>query len=80
MRSGSGRERGNCIAIVDITHLAEENVPPMAALCGDGELERGLAGRVAEDCGTGGQAEGSTGTVFTDFRQLRAQATRWSRI
>jgi hypothetical protein len=36
------------------TQLAQENVPPSAALGrGDGELEGGFAGGVAEDCGAG---------------------------
>src|ERR1039458_6452020 len=57
MRTGSGRECGNCIAVVVGTYLSEENVPPMAALWwGDGEFEGGLAGGVAENRGTGKKA------------------------
>ena len=52
--TGSGRERGNCIAVGFRAHLAEENVPPGAAFfAGDGKLERGFASGVTEDCGTG---------------------------
>ena len=52
----SGRERGNCIAVVFGGHLTEENLPPVAAFFGgDGELECGFAGGVAEDGGAGKQ-------------------------
>ena len=56
MRTSSGREGGNCIAVVVWGHLAKENAPPSAAFFGgDGELERGLAGGVTEDRGAGKQ-------------------------
>ena len=56
MRTSSGREGGNCIAVVAWGHLAKENAPPSAAFFGgDGELERGLAGGVTEDRGAGKQ-------------------------
>lgn len=50
------------------TQLAQENVPPSAALGrGDGELEGGPAGGVAEDRGAGKQAPAQGG----QFRALR---------
>ena len=54
MRSGSGGEGGNCIAVVSIGELSQENPPPTAGLSGgDGELQRGLAGGATEDGGAG---------------------------
>jgi hypothetical protein len=52
MGTGSGREGGNCIAVVRGCHLMEQDAPPVAAFCGgDGELEGGLAGGMTEDGG-----------------------------
>ena len=66
--TGSGREGGNCIAVVVGTHLSEENVPPSAALgSGDGEFERGFASGVTEDRGAGKQAPAQGG----EFGALR---------
>ena len=62
VRAGSGGEGGNCIAVVASAQLAEEDVPPMAALGrSDGEFERGLAGGVAEDRSAGKQAPAQRG-------------------
>lgn len=47
VRTGSGSEGGNCIAVFVGEYLVEQNVPPMAALGGgDGEFEGGLAGKL----------------------------------
>jgi len=56
VRTGSGGECGNCIAVFVVAHLAEENEPPVPAFfAGDSELERRLACGVAEDRGAGKQ-------------------------
>ncbi len=60
--AGSGGEGGNCIAVVIAAQLAQEDAPPAAVFFrGDGELERGLAGGVAEDRGTAEQAPAQGG-------------------
>ena len=62
--TSSGREGGNCIAVVVWGHLAKENAPPSAAFFGgDGELERGLAGGVTEDRGAGKKAPAQGGQL-----------------
>lgn len=64
VRARSSGESGNCIAGVIRAHLAQENVPPMAALGrGDGELEGGFARSAAEDRGTGKETPAQGGQL-----------------
>lgn len=58
MRTRSGGEGGNCIAVVSGAQLAEQNLPPLAGFGGsDGELER----RRAEDGSAAGQPPAQRG-------------------